>query len=1018
MKHESSEEDEFVREERNSAEKYAKSLAQYENALALDKPSSLFRILKIPGIVFFAGVGGYVLGWLDFRPWIVIPLLYVIGFVFLSRIKEFKRSMEAFVYFSIRKQTVSKYEKVDWMNEVIEKAWRYVESNVSKELLLRVGPILRKVKVPMISDIRLDRFTLGGQAPVVEGIRVRHSSKESLILDVAMHFIPAIGEEMHSEIDAPEGIKTNWNSNITLTIRIGSAGAGIDMPITLKNVSFRGSVRIKLNFTYDTTVIEGAEFSFLKQPVIGFNILPLKILDIMDVPGLATAIRKVVEIGIEKEVLYPKKISVALKPKSKYYVGALVVHIHKVVSQIKSDIFMSVGLNGRKGKDTLLISRDSSNFLVYLPIKNTDEFISINLHRKEDEVPVATASVQIEQICMRSRAQGILPFSNKQGYIDASIVFYPKVDVDKIGTDETPRSAIVTVKLAQLIDMVDIMGVPYKNLSVKATVSLRQKRIKNKDPADMSAAELMPDDNTSPGFSVTNESSTDSDEEIRKKSPATAVPNEILGVFTTGVVKNVTSPAFDEKFVFYTRDAKRTTITVEAYDKNRALGSFSVNIRRGISISYGTFDFWHMPAGRAKLLFSAEYAFMIKVGMQKYTHIRAVKMERASVQGIFTGYFVTNGRVVPAVPFLPYCSSEYNGYTFVPLLSTDEVTKYVAYMNEEVYGGCDVEQGESYIGDTQISISVKEYRLDRPKDDVSVSTPDNSVENTDKSLKASSITQVDPVQDIAEPNTAQDTAQPNTAQDIAEPNTVQDTAQDTAQDTTQDTAQDTVVLSPFIQMRVIVCRVNHPIFLEFSKDDVVVDRSASSTGKKLFGEFYFFSNVSISVYTVKEGFLIGKLHLSHSSGRHEIKLTHGQLIVIDVYNRVYSGTPRPIVQKGTLSLSILNMEISELSDPEVYASVFVEVAAGDKSLTTPSSKNISSPEFNSTFSFDLFTPTDSVEIRVFGWTLLKEKKFLGEIVLPGPSIPPGSSSISADIPAMLIDSTAPIYKINANMIFQ
>ncbi|KAI5134711.1 uncharacterized protein NESG_00966 [Nematocida ausubeli] len=990
------EEDELLKEERISAEKYAKSLAKYENALALDQPSTFMKVLKVPGIVFFAVVGGYILGWLEFRPWVIIPLLYIIGFVFIMRIKEFKRSMEAFVYFSIRKQTVSKYEKVDWMNEVTEKAWRFVESTLSKVILLRISTILRKVKVPMVSDIRLDRFTLGGQAPVIEGIRIRQSCRDSLIVDATMHFIPSVSEELQTTLGTPGDNQISWNSNITFTIRVGGSSAGIDMPVTLKNMSFRGSMRIKLNFTYDASVIEGVEFSFLKQPIIEFNIVPLKMLDIMDVPGLGTAIKKVIELGIAKEMLYPKRISVALKPKSKYYVGAISVHIHRVCTKIKKDWLLSVGLNGRKGQFVTEITGEDTNYVAYLPIKNIDDLIYIFIQGKEEKGPASTATLSIERICMQSRMQGIFPFSNRQGYIDASFLYHPKIDVDNNLSEETPKSAIVTVKLAQLIDMVDVMGMPYKSLTVRATVYMRQKRTKNKDPAYMSATELMPEENdaVSPGFSVTNESSTDSDEELKKNPDKKTPENEELGVFTTSTARNITSPAFDEKFVFFTRDTKRTIISIEALEKKRVIGSFSVNIRRGISISYGTFDFWHMPAGRAKLLFSAEYSCMTKIKMQKYTHIRVVKVNSIETEGVFSGYLVTSGRVVPVEPFFSHCTGEYSGLTLVPLLSTEEITKYVAYMKDEVYGGCDVISGESYIGDSRIDMDVVDYALyNHEKPHVQAETEAYSNEER---------------QETAEPSKEEDKEM--------EASSIQHVHSGDSSGLNED--QDTPHMkSLFVQMRVVVCRVNHPIFLEFSKGDVVVDRSVSSSGKKLHGEFFFFSSdVTISVFTVKEGFLIGKFHLCKPSGRHEIKLTHGQLFVIDVNNRYYKGPSLLPIQAGTLSVTILEMKIAELQEPNVYSSIFIEIVVGDKSKITKPSEEIMLPKFNETFEFPVFTPLDRVEIKVYGWTLLKEKKFLGETELPSKAIPLGTSSFAADIPAMSIDSTAAIYKLNANMI--
>ncbi|KAH9386165.1 uncharacterized protein NEMAJ01_1061 [Nematocida major] len=988
-----SEKDELSKEEKISAEKYAKSLAQYENSLALDRPSTFLKILKVPGLVFFSGIGGYILGWLEFKPWVIIPLLYAIGFVFIRRIKEFKRSMEAFVYFSIRKQNVSKYEKVDWMNAVAEKAWRYVESTVSKILLLRISAMLRNIKIPMVNDIRLDRFTLGGQAPVIEGIRIRHSSRDSLIVDVAMHFIPAMAKDLQG---TPGEASINWGSNITMAVRVGGAAAGIDMPVTLKNVSFRGSVRLKINFTYDASVIEGVEFSFLKQPVIGFNIVPLKIIDIMDIPGLASGIKKVIEMGIQKEALYPKRISVAMKPKSMYYVGAISVHIHKVVTHLKGDIFLSIGINGRKGRNPVRISQGEINHVAYIPIKNTDDMIFIFIQKKEDESPIAMGTMSIEKICMQGRAQGIVPFSNSQGYTDVSFSYYPKIDVGKISEEERPKSAIVTVKLVQLIDMVDVLGAPYKSLTVQATACMRQKRVRNKDPASMSAAELMPEEknSASPGMSVTNESSTESDEDLKKQSRTHLLSNEVLGVFNTGVARNEACPAFDDKFVFYTRDTKRTIILIEARDKDKVLGSFSVNIRRGVSISYGTFDFWHMAAGRAKLLFSAEYACMIKINMQKYTHIRMVKIDGIETKGVFSGYLVTANRVVPVRPFFSHATGKYSGYALVPILSTHEVTKYVAYLMDEVYGGCDVMSGESYLGEAKIKMQTEDYPL-------------HKTEEKDESLPA-------PPEKALEEKKLEGSPQ--------EKGEVEASSLQNVQSSTDEKAASTECVdggfSPFIQMRVVFCRVNHPIFLEFAKDDIVIDRSASSSGKKLHGEFFFFTNVSISVYTVKEGFLIGKFYLSKSSGRHEIKLAHKQLFVIDVYNRQYSGLSAPLIHHGLLSVHILGMQASEAAELEVYKSVFVEASVGEQAHVTASSQDVTAPEFNKNFSFSVYTPVDTLELKVFGWTHLKEKKFLGEVSLPLFSIAPGESSICTGVPAMSIDSTASVYKINANLILQ
>ncbi|OAG29433.1 hypothetical protein NEDG_00566 [Nematocida displodere] len=953
-----SEEDDLFREEQASAEKYTKSLAKYEGALALDKPTFFLKMLQIPGLVFFAGVFGYLLGSAGFKPWVIVPLLYAVGFVFLRRIGEFKRSMEAFIYFSIRKQSVSKFEKVDWINDLLEKVWRYGEASISKILLLKVGAALQHVKVPMVSDVRLDRFTLGGQPPVIEGIKIRSSDKESLVIDMLLHFIPsALQNHQVLEVAGVEGGRTDWNSKITLTARVGGPVAGIDMPVTLQNISFRGSMRLKINLTYEQTVIEGVEFSFLKQPVVGFNIIPLKIVDIMDVPGLSTAIKKVIQVTIAKEALYPKKIVVALKPKSLYYVGVIVVHIHHLVTTLEGDVSVEVGINGRPDKSTAKIRGSACNVLAYIPIKNLDDCIQILIRKNERASPMATGAVFIEEVCMQSRAQMIVPLTNGLGYADVSAAYFPKLQIDKVTDEEKPKSAIVTIKLVQLIDMIDVLGKPFKSLSVKATVFLKEKRVLGKDPAHMSAAELMTPTAKSPTPSATNESSTDSDEDQKSQTDRSALSDEVLGVFETKCVREVISPGFDDNFVFFTRDTKRTTLLVEAFDNHRLLGHFTLNVRRGVSIAYGTFDFWNTNAGKAKLIFSAEYACMAKVKMHRYNLIREVRVVHIDAPGAYRGYIVTEGRVVEIPSFFSPATGPHHGTVLVPVMNETELSKIVIYEKDEVFGGCDVISGKNYLGTVPITLEINDFPL-----------------------RASPTEAPTPPGPVSEP----------APEPASEP-----------------------VLSTFIQVRVVICRTNHPIFLEFSKEGVVLDRSAPSNGKKLYGEFFFFTDVNVSVFTVKEGFLIGKFLLSKTNGRHEIKLAHGQIFVIDVNNRWFAAPSRPILQQGTLSLTLEQIESTNFPNKEIYSKLFVELFLNDTHYTSKATADLNSPRLDELFTFNVFLPLDQLYFRVGGWTLLKEKKYVGEYTLPLSCLSKGQITLQVPIISMHLEEEREICTIKA-----
>lgn len=973
----SPEESDLQREEKEAAEKYARGIEEYRNRLAGDRPGSVLSLLKVPGILFCTGICGYILGWLKFHPWIFIPILYTVGFVLLRRIREFKRSFEAFMYFSLRKKSTVKLERVDWINEIMDKTWRYAESNISKIVLLKVSAVLRKVNVPMISDIRLDRFTLGGQPPVIEGIKIRSSSRDSLVIDASVHFIPALIEEKQKIFELA-GIKErekDWNLNTTLTVRVGGVAAGIDMPVTLKNVSFKGTTRIKLNLGYTPSVIESFEFSFLKQPTISFNIIPLKTVDIMDIPGLATGIKKVISTAIEKEALYPKKVTVSLRPKSIYYVGAMCVFVRNTYTALENPFYIGVGLNGIRQLSTHKITKEKDTFILYLPLRNTDEKIYITLHQTEDSKDaLSSTTISVNRICMQSRAHRYAPLTNAMGYIDLSCAYIPKVDMEKASEQDKPKSAIITVRLTQLIDMADHTGKPYKSLSVRMRAYLKEKRPIQKDPADMSAAELMVEERQSQKSVAKNESSTDSEENIlqNQQQPQN---KELLASFTTKNAYSVTSPAFDDNFVFFTRDTKRTIVMVDALEKGQILGSFHINIQKGISISYGTFDFWNLQTGRAKLLFSAEYACMAKIEMRKYTHIRRIAIQEIDAPGIYSGYIVTNDRVISLHSFFSNGTGEHKAAALVPIIDKKEISKIVLYHKDEVFGGCHAVDGEALLGNTPISISVQEYPL------------------------------------LKQPPTEKNTAD-NISNDVyvSDKNNSNNSNNEISTEKLKD-------YSPFVQMRVVVCRVQHPIFLEFTRKGVLLDRSAPSTGKKLFGEFFFFhDDVNISVFTAKENYLIGKFILSKPNGRHEIKLTHGQIFVIDLYTRWISFSAPSPVQKGVLSFSVEKMCAKKDAGLEIYSRIYLEIIVKEEKKITSASKNPMQPSFFESFSFSVFVPLDVFHLRVYGWTLMEEKKVIGEVSIPLLAISPGSSTLDLPISYFSEGNENIIYKIKSKFV--
>lgn len=910
-----SEEGDSEREEEKAYNLYRNCLREYENALDLDRPRVFFPFLTVPAILFASVSISYWLGRMGLGPLCLLPVLYFIGFVFIRRVARFKRSMEAFVYYGIRKEKKSKFESVTWMNGIMDRVWKFLEPNVSKILLLRINPILHDLCPSFIGDIRLDEFTLGSLPPVVEGIKVKSSESDTLIIDVSLHFVPAEveGRKIFDQLD-----KNNyhWNSKITLTVRMGSTGRGIDMPFTLKNLSFKGHLRIKLKLTCDKTLVENMEVCFVKQPVVDFKMVPLKIMDIMDIPGLSTAVKKTISFGVSKAILYPKSISIAIKPKTSYYAGVLIVRIHSVdVDGLKvGGLFLKIGIDGKHLNTSGVIEKEKSCSTFYLPIKNTDGLLTITGHSVNiaGEKSIGGVYLPISDICIRSKVCGRVKISGvHRGSIDLSIFFIPKIDV-KAEEEVLPKSAIVTLKVVQVMDISPVDNQNITAVQVRLKITEKERKGK-KDPVDLTAAELMAE-RQSPLSSV-NASSSDSEPSAKEEE----LTDKVLYQFKTKKITGTSSPSFDQAFVFFTRDTKRTNASLEVWQDRSPIGNVSINIRRGVSISYGIFELSGM--GRVKLLFSAEYAVISRGRLIKYTHIRQITVSTMDTPGVYRGYVVTKGRVVPVDPFIASSNGSTNCTVYAPVIN-GEKSKIVLYKNEEIMGEAEAESGEITVGESIMTMQLE-----------------------DKSLF----------------QTAADRAA------ILQPEEREEEREG----------------SPFVQFRVIVCKVDNPVFLEFVRKDEVVTRSMISSSKSLPGEFLFFEEVSVVVKTEEAEHVLGMFAMPPKSGRHEILLAHDQMLIVDTHNRHCDISYSRVHEKCIIRVKKIIYGAVAAENEDVFSGVFATVEIGDKEvLKTMICDSIEEGEFDEESEGAGRRSIDSLTVRMWGWSEMDRKKRIGEVEVP------------------------------------
>ena len=106
-----------------------------------------------------------------------------------------------------------------------------------------------------------------------------HTADDVIRFDLEASFEPKDDEDLAVG-------KDERNSRIVLTTRIGKGVVGVDIPILVKEISFRTTVCIQLTTMPGFPFVKTVSVSFYKQPEFNFVLKPLKGMDLMDLPGL------------------------------------------------------------------------------------------------------------------------------------------------------------------------------------------------------------------------------------------------------------------------------------------------------------------------------------------------------------------------------------------------------------------------------------------------------------------------------------------------------------------------------------------------------------------------------------------------------------------------------------------------------------------------------------------------------------------------------------------------------------
>lgn len=354
------------------------------NPLSFIPKTPFTKFFKLPGIFIFCIFSGYLIGRLGFNFIFLFPIAHIAYYYFERRVKEYSRTLEVIQREKKTNESLGEFESVEWMNHIIKQIWDVSEQTISSIIFNEVNNVLKKHAAKKGFSVRLAEITLGTRPPVIEKIAFLRNSNNCIVLEFATHFIPVqASDEILSYFKKD---RAHWNTYIELQAVFANF---VTIPLLVKNFTFSGLFKITLDLTQKIPFTKAFSLSFLEMPLIDFQLVPLKSIDMLDLPYIGSLLNMIIESQITKLLLQPNKISIDLEELTKYrgtIVGVVYVYIHDLQSIDQSTYWLTLKNNGK----TFGISEKKSgsdpvfNQGFYDIIYDTTQFLGVSLFSSDN----------------------------------------------------------------------------------------------------------------------------------------------------------------------------------------------------------------------------------------------------------------------------------------------------------------------------------------------------------------------------------------------------------------------------------------------------------------------------------------------------------------------------------------------------------------------------------------------------------------------------------------------------------
>jgi len=178
------------------------------------------------------------------------------------------------------------FERVEWVNRVIDQLWPSIGHFITHLLTTQVEPlIIKSLENLALKDFKFNHVLLGNIPPRIGGIKCydRSTARNEIIMD----------------------LEVTWAGDCDIQVSIKG------MKASILDLYIHGQLRVVLKpLIHNLPLVGGIQVYFLNNPNVDFAVGGLA--NVTDLPGISSILRRVIVEQLARFIVLPNKVSVPL----------------------------------------------------------------------------------------------------------------------------------------------------------------------------------------------------------------------------------------------------------------------------------------------------------------------------------------------------------------------------------------------------------------------------------------------------------------------------------------------------------------------------------------------------------------------------------------------------------------------------------------------------------------------------------------------------------------------------------